>query len=68
MFTHKAKTIQLKGDPDNERPDRWSSTVCDIEKCIHITNIIYSNIGTWLKHFWRAFNYMKFWTVKICAV
>jgi len=46
MFTDKAKPTRLKGDPDNKRPDKWSSTVCGTEKCIHMKNIIYSNIGT----------------------
>jgi len=28
MFTQRAKTIQIIGDPDNQHPDKWSSTVC----------------------------------------
>jgi len=27
MFTRRAKPIQIIGDPDNQRPDKWSSTV-----------------------------------------
>jgi len=27
MFTRRAKPIRIIGDPDNERPDKWSSTV-----------------------------------------
>jgi hypothetical protein len=27
MSTRRAKPIQIIGDPDNQRPDKWSSTV-----------------------------------------
>jgi hypothetical protein len=27
MFTRSAKIIRMIGDPDNEHPDEWSSTV-----------------------------------------
>jgi hypothetical protein len=27
MFTGMAKPIRIIGDPDNQRPDEWSSTV-----------------------------------------
>jgi hypothetical protein len=27
MFTEMAKSIRIIGDPDNQRPDEWSSTV-----------------------------------------
>jgi len=27
MFTRRVKPIRIIGDPDNKRPDKWSSTV-----------------------------------------
>jgi hypothetical protein len=27
MFTEMAKSIRIIGDPDNQRPDKWSSTL-----------------------------------------
>jgi hypothetical protein len=27
MFSGRAKQIRIIGDPDNQRPDKWSSTV-----------------------------------------
>jgi len=27
MFNRRAKPIRINGDPDNQRPDKWSSTV-----------------------------------------
>jgi hypothetical protein len=27
MFTRRTKPIQIIGDPDNQLPDKWSSTV-----------------------------------------
>jgi len=27
MFSGRAKLIRIIGDPDNQRPDKWSSTV-----------------------------------------
>jgi hypothetical protein len=28
MITRRAKQIRIIGDPVNQRPDKWSSTVC----------------------------------------
>jgi len=28
MFTGRTKAIRIIGDPDKQRPDKWSSTVC----------------------------------------
>jgi hypothetical protein len=33
MFTRRAKTIQITGDLDNQRLDKWSSTVC-VSVCV----------------------------------
>ena len=38
MFTRKAKPIRIIGDPDNQRPDEWSSTVITITT-LEINNI-----------------------------
>jgi len=38
MFTRKAKPIRIIGDPDNQRPDEWSSTVITIT-ALEINNI-----------------------------
>jgi len=27
MFTRRAKPVRMIGDPNNQRPDKWSSTV-----------------------------------------
>jgi hypothetical protein len=27
MFTERAKSIRINGDPDSQRPDNWSSAV-----------------------------------------
>jgi hypothetical protein len=43
MFTEKAKPIWIIGDPDNQRPNKWSSTilVLDNSKCAHPTEFHY---------------------------
>ena len=30
MFTGRTKPIRIIGDPNNQRPDKWSSAVCNI--------------------------------------
>jgi len=34
MFTRKAKPIQINGEPDKQRPDKWSSTTPLIQSFI----------------------------------
>ena len=34
MFTGRVKPIRIIGDSNNQRPDRWSSTVLSIAVCI----------------------------------
>jgi hypothetical protein len=40
MFTRRAKPIQIIGNPDNQRPIKWSSTVFVIKFIVWtVTNI-----------------------------
>jgi hypothetical protein len=32
MFTRRSKPVRIIGDPDNQRPDKWSSIVYYMDK------------------------------------
>jgi hypothetical protein len=32
MLTRRGKSIRIFGDPDNQRPDKWSSTVLQLDR------------------------------------
>jgi len=36
MFTGRAELIRIIGDPDNERPDKWSSAVLPGLRYVHV--------------------------------
>jgi len=46
MFTQRAKPIRIIGEPDNQRTDKWSSTVLSVKW--QLCEFIDSNSRNWI--------------------
>jgi adenine specific DNA methylase Mod len=59
MFTGKAEPIQIIGDPDKQRPDKWSSVLHTVKKGKTFIHTAKRRNEKWIDHILRRNNLLK---------